>query len=108
MFIIISGTTLLILMICEVLLYHALGGNSNNGVADGAFARNFNNDAGNSNWNRRGRRTIFVSILRVRISSRSRGTIKRERQRKASRFKKLVNPNESWRSQDSNISCFLC
>ena len=32
-----------------------LGGNSNNGSIDGAFARNFNNDASNANWNRRGR-----------------------------------------------------
>ena len=32
-----------------------LGGNSNNGLIDGAFARNFNNDASNANWNRRGR-----------------------------------------------------
>lgn len=64
MFIIFGGTTLLMLMICGVLLYHALGGNSNNGANDGAFARNFNNDASNSNWNRRGRRTIFVSHTR--------------------------------------------
>lgn len=47
-------------MICGVLPYHALGGNSNNGASDGAFARNFNNTASNSNWNRRGRRTISV------------------------------------------------
>lgn len=50
-----------------------LGGNSNNGAIDGAFARNFNNDASNQNWNRRGRETIlsrnlWVKILRQRIS----------------------------------------
>ena len=54
------GQTKLMLMICGVLPYHALGGNSNNGASDGAFARNFNNTASNSNWNRRGRRTISV------------------------------------------------
>lgn len=32
-----------------------VGGNSNNGSNDGAFARNVNNDATNSNWNQRGR-----------------------------------------------------
>ena len=31
------------------------GGNSNNGVICGPFARNVNNDASNVNWNRRGR-----------------------------------------------------
>lgn len=31
------------------------GGNSNNGVICGPFARNVNNDASNANWNRRGR-----------------------------------------------------
>lgn len=31
------------------------GGNSNNGVICGPFARNVNNDAWNANWNRRGR-----------------------------------------------------
>ena len=36
-----------------------LGGNSNNGDKCGGFARNFNNDASNTNWNRRGRETIF-------------------------------------------------
>jgi hypothetical protein len=36
-----------------------LGGNSNNGDKCGGFARNFNNDATNENWNRRGRETIF-------------------------------------------------
>lgn len=49
----------------------------------------------------------LLVILGVRISSRSRGTIKLERQRKASRFIiYLVNPNESWRSQDSNNILF--
>ena len=37
----------------------SLGGNSNNGAICGSWARNFNNDAGNANWNQRGRATRY-------------------------------------------------
>lgn len=40
-----------------------LGGNSGCGAVDGGFARNFNNDATNSNWNRRCRGSMVKNIL---------------------------------------------
>lgn len=52
-------------MIIKVYFNHRvawLGGNSNNGAIDGGFARNFNNDAANANWNRRSRGTYWLII----------------------------------------------
>ena len=37
--------------VCSCRLVPQRGGNSNNGVKDGAFYVNLNNDASNSNWN---------------------------------------------------------
>ena len=51
-----------------------LGGNSNNGSIDGAFARNFNNDASNANWNRRGRVTMSYNFKNLKSTGECLGT----------------------------------
>lgn len=77
----------------EGLTLPRLGGNSNNGARYGAFARNFNNDASNQNWNRRGRETISKTYYGLRSCGNG-SQLNQDANAKASRLGSPGSPNE--------------